>query len=93
MTLTPERLEDLSVFLFELFASDLKVTKAQSVSVKKILRHYYDSTSENHSLDGFYSFIERNQENLLDTLKNPSRLLQCHELLARNVRICRRWSI
>ncbi len=67
--LTPERLEDLSVFLFELFASDLKVTKAQSVSVKKILRHYYDSTSENHSLEGFYDFIERNQENLLDNLK------------------------
>ncbi len=67
--LTPERLEDLSVFLFELFASDLKVTKAQSVSVKKILRHYYDSTSKDHSLDGFYSFIERNQKDLLNTLK------------------------
>ena len=67
--LTPERLEDLSVFLFELFASDLKVTKAQSVSVKKILRHYYDSTSNNHSLEGFYSFIEKNQEDLLSTLK------------------------
>lgn len=67
--LTPERLEDLSVFLFELFASDLKVTKAQSVSVKKILRHYYDSTPENHSLDGFYHFIEGNQKDLLSTLK------------------------
>lgn len=67
--LTPERLEDLSVFLFELFASDLKVTKAQSVSVKKILRHYYDSTTENHSLDGFYNFIERNQDHLLDDLR------------------------
>jgi conjugal transfer ATP-binding protein TraC len=67
--LTPERLEDLSVFLFELFASDLKVTKAQSVSVKKILRHYYDSTSDKHSLDGFYRFIEKNQKDLLDNLK------------------------
>ena len=67
--LTPERLEDLSVFLFELFASDLKVTKAQSVSVKKILRHYYDSTLENHSLDGFYHFIESNQKDLLNQLK------------------------
>jgi len=67
--LTPERLEDLSVFLFELFASDLKVTKAQSVSVKKILRYYYDSTSENHSLDGFYHFIESNQKDLLNQLK------------------------
>jgi len=67
--LTPEHLEDLSVFLFELFASDLKVTKAQSVSVKKILRNYYDTTPENHSLEGFYDFIERNQKNLLSTLK------------------------
>ncbi|MDT0687349.1 TraG family conjugative transposon ATPase [Salegentibacter sp. F188] len=67
--LTPEHLEDLSVFLFELFASDLKVTKAQSVSVKKILRHYYDSTAENHSLDDFYHFIERKQNELLDHLK------------------------
>ncbi|MAN28477.1 MULTISPECIES: TraG family conjugative transposon ATPase [Mesonia] len=67
--LTPERLEDLSVFLFELFASDLKVTKAQSVSVKKILRHYYNSVLENHSLDGFYNFIESNQKDLHDTLK------------------------
>ena len=67
--LTPERLEDLSVFLFELFASDLKVTKAQSVSVKKILRHYYNNVPENHSLDGFYNFIEGNQKDILSTLK------------------------
>ena len=67
--LTPERSEDLSVFLFELFASDLKVTKAQSVSVKKILRHYYDSTHDSHSLDGFYHFIESNQKDLLNQLK------------------------
>jgi conjugation system TraG family ATPase len=67
--LTPERLEDLSVFLFELFASDLKVTKAQSVSVKKILRHYYLNVVENHSLDSFYRFIESNQKDLLSQLK------------------------
>ncbi|RDK89160.1 TraG family conjugative transposon ATPase [Marinirhabdus gelatinilytica] len=67
--LTPERLEDLSVFLFELFASDLKVTKAQSVSIKKILRYYYKNTPENHSLDSFYHFIESNQGSLLKQLK------------------------
>ncbi|MFD0798486.1 TraG family conjugative transposon ATPase [Maribacter chungangensis] len=67
--LTTERLEDLSVFLFELFASDIKVTKAQSVSIKKILKYYYDSTPENHSLDGFYKFIETNQAALLKNLK------------------------
>ncbi|WP_273276169.1 TraG family conjugative transposon ATPase [Maribacter polysiphoniae] len=69
MDLTPERLEDLSIFLFELFASDIKVTKTQSVSIKKILRFYYDSTSEGHSLDGFYKFIENNQASLLSQLK------------------------
>ena len=67
--LNPERLEDLSVFLFELFASDLKITKAHSVSVKKILRYYYVSTSVNHSLEGFYNFIETNQDDLLNSLK------------------------
>ncbi|MGJ8550690.1 TraG family conjugative transposon ATPase [Winogradskyella wichelsiae] len=67
--LTPERLEDLSVFLFELFASDLKVTKAQSVSVKKILRHYYRHTSKQHSLEGFYNYIEKHQKDLLSRLK------------------------
>lgn len=67
--LTPERLEDLSVFLFELFASDLKVTKAQSVSVKKILRYYYKQTKVDHSLSSFYAFIETNQDSLLKKLK------------------------
>ncbi|AWH75480.1 TraG family conjugative transposon ATPase [Dokdonia sp. Dokd-P16] len=67
--LSPERLEDLSIFLFELFGSDLKVTKAQSVSVKKILQHYYSNILDNHSLDGFYSFIEDNQAHLLSDLK------------------------
>lgn len=67
--LTPERLEDLSVFLFELFASDLKVTKAQSVSVKKILRYYYKQTKVDHSLSSFYAFIETNQDSLLQKLK------------------------
>lgn len=67
--LTPERLEDLSMFLFELFGSDLKVTKAQSVSIKKILLHYYSSVSENQSLDSFYRFIENHQKDLLQNLK------------------------
>lgn len=67
--LNAERLEDLSVFLFELFGSGLKISKAQSVSVKKILQHYYKNTTESHSLQSFYHFIEKNGENLLRTLK------------------------
>jgi len=38
--LGPERFEDLTVFLLELFASGGKVAKAQEVAVKKILVHY-----------------------------------------------------
>ncbi len=64
-----QHLEDLAVFLFELLASDVKVTKAQSVSIKKILRHYYKNVADNHSLEGFYNFIEQHQSELLDTLK------------------------
>ncbi len=67
--LTPERLEDLSVFLFELFGSEFKITKAQSVSIKKILRYYYDNTSGDHSLESFYQFLEKNRQDLLDSLK------------------------
>ncbi|MCL8009406.1 TraG family conjugative transposon ATPase [Gelidibacter japonicus] len=67
--LTPECLEDLSIFLFELFASDLKVNKAQSVSIKKILLYYYKSVPPIHSLESFYNFIEHHQEELLEHLK------------------------
>ncbi|WP_026809916.1 TraG family conjugative transposon ATPase [Arenibacter latericius] len=66
--LLPEHLEDLSVFLFELFGADRKVTKAQSVSVKKILIYYYNTLSEGHSLDSFYCFIEDNKHELLGKL-------------------------
>jgi conjugation system TraG family ATPase len=67
--LSPERLEELCVFLLELLATDLKVTKAQTVSIKKILHYYYKSISENHSLEGFYKFIEQRQKDLLENLK------------------------
>src|SRR5690606_4275460 len=66
--LTAERLEDLSVFLFELFASDLKITKVQSVSVKKILRKYYLEVPGNYSLESFYRFIDGNKETMLEEL-------------------------
>ena len=67
--LTAERLEDLSEFLVELIASDLKVTKAQSVSIKKILLDYYFNVNGKYSLQSFYRYIERNRVDLLDNLK------------------------
>ncbi|MBI6116007.1 TraG family conjugative transposon ATPase [Salegentibacter maritimus] len=67
--LTADRLEDLSEFIFELFASDFKVTKAQSVSIKKILLDYYTNFSGNYSLQSFYQYIERHKTDLLEDLK------------------------
>lgn len=67
--LSADRLEDLSVFLFELFAADLKVTKAQSVSVKKILTSYYRNQERDHSLQSFYQFIVDNRDHLLEDLE------------------------
>ena len=48
--LTPERLEDLGVFLLELLASGKEATKAEEVAIKKVLRYYYNSIESNHSL-------------------------------------------
>ena len=64
----PERLEDLATFLFELLASGKDITKAEEVSVKKILQHYYKNTENNHSLSSLYHFIEREEHTLLKKL-------------------------
>ena len=67
--LTPERLEDLATFLFELFGSEIVASKTLSVSIKKVLLHYYENVKEQHSLESFYRFVERCQNHLLSDLK------------------------
>ncbi len=66
--ITPERLEDLSVFLFELIGEGTKPKKERSVALKKILHSYYKTISDEHSLDSFYSYIESQREDLLTKL-------------------------
>ena len=66
--LSPQHLEDLATFLLELFASGLEISKAQEVAIKKILRHYYSSTSGTYSMESFYDFIAHEKENLLSDL-------------------------
>ncbi|WP_350288973.1 TraG family conjugative transposon ATPase [uncultured Croceitalea sp.] len=67
---TPERLEDLSVFLFELIGEGTKPRKEQSVALKKILYAYYKENSNNlHSLAHFYTYIESQKHELLGQLK------------------------
>ncbi|MCM5663633.1 TraG family conjugative transposon ATPase [Galbibacter mesophilus] len=66
--LTPERLEDLSVFLLELLAEGKTATKGREVAMKKVLLHYYGKVRKNHSLASLYQFVDRNRENLIQDL-------------------------
>ena len=66
--LTPERLEDLGVFLLELLASGKDTTKAEEVAIKKVLRYYYSSAKGNHSLASLYQFVDDKKDSLIDTL-------------------------
>lgn len=67
---TPERLEDLSIFLFELMGMGTKPQKESSVALKKILYAYYREKSDaSYSLDSFYQFVNRHQKDLLSRLQ------------------------
>lgn len=66
---SPERFEDLTVFLFELMGNAQKPTKAESVALKRILKAYYDQSPDgNHSLDEFYGFVQSKKNDLLEGL-------------------------
>ena len=67
--LTPERLEDLSIFLLELLASGKKATKVEEVAIKKVLLYYYKFIRNNHSLTSLYQFVDDRKETLIQELK------------------------
>lgn len=79
--ITPERLEDLSDFLFELLATTIKASKGQTVALKKIIRHYYQEVATGHSLEGFYGFISVNQRELLGRLDIHPDYFNCTQFL------------
>ncbi|MDT0642201.1 TraG family conjugative transposon ATPase [Zunongwangia sp. F363] len=64
---TPEHLEELAVFILELLSSG-GAAREETVALKKLLQAYYDSIAAPHHLEGFYRFIEREQEDLLQRL-------------------------
>lgn len=67
---TPEHLEDLSIFLFELMGMGTKPSKEASVALKKILHLYYgEKTGSLHSLDGFYRFVGKHGKELFSRLQ------------------------
>ncbi|WP_339917152.1 TraG family conjugative transposon ATPase [Yeosuana marina] len=65
--LTPERLEDLTMFLLELLAEQ-HVTKAKEVTIKKVLSYYYASQSSNHSLESLYDFVDHKKDTIIQEL-------------------------
>ncbi|MBW8244732.1 TraG family conjugative transposon ATPase [Muricauda oceani] len=69
----PERLEDLSLFLFELMGAGTTPQKEWSVALKKLLLAYYkESQIVPHSLEGFYNFVSKHQKDLLSRLQIDS---------------------
>ncbi len=67
--LTPERLEDLAVFILELLASGKETTKAEEVAVKKVLLHYYATVRTGHSLATLYQFVDTKKDILMEEIK------------------------
>jgi len=66
--LTPERLEDLGIFILELLAKN-NVSKAEEVAVKKVLLCYYNHVRKGHSLASLYQFVDEKKDTLIQNLK------------------------
>lgn len=66
--LSPERLEDLALFLMELMAED-KVSKAKQVALKKVLLHYYKEVRTSHSLASLYRFVDDAKDSLIEKIQ------------------------
>ena len=80
--LTPERLEDLAIFLLELLASGKATTKAEEVAVKKVLRYYYlQNTDSTHSLENLYQFVDAKKDTLLKELHIQEQHFNIYDFL------------
>jgi len=79
--LTPERLEDLSVFILELLASGEESTKAEEVAVKKVLRYYYNTINGNYSLASLYQFVDDKKDTLIQELKIQEQHFNLYDFL------------
>lgn len=66
--LSPERLEDLAVFLLELLAQN-NAYKSQEVAIKKVLLRYYKTIRKDHSLASLYQFVDERKDTLTQELQ------------------------
>ncbi|WP_338356928.1 TraG family conjugative transposon ATPase [Yeosuana marina] len=80
--LTPERLEDLGMFILELLASGKETTKAEEVAVKKVLRYYYQKKNDDiHSLANLYQFVDAKKDTLLEELHIQEQHFNLYDFL------------
>ena len=80
--LTPERLEDLAIFLLELLASGKATTKAEEVAVKKVLRYYYlQNVGGTHSLENLYQFVDTKKDTFLEELHIQEQHFNIYDFL------------
>ena len=80
--LTPERLEDLAIFLLELLASGKETTKAEEVAVKKVLRYYYlQNVGCTHSLENLYQFVDTKKDSILEALHIQEQHFNIYDFL------------
>ncbi len=66
--LTPELLEDLTLFLLELLAAN-NPSKSQQVAIKKVLLLYYQTIRQDHSLASLYQFVDDQKDTLIQELQ------------------------
>tara|TARA_R110002049_G_scaffold287608_1_gene469725 strand:+ start:4018 stop:6426 length:2409 start_codon:yes stop_codon:yes gene_type:complete len=79
---TPERLEDLAIFLLELLASGQENTKGEEVAIKKVLRYYYQNGNyDTHSLASLYQFVDDKKDTLLKDLQIQERHFNLYDFL------------
>lgn len=78
--LTPERLEDLAIFLLELLG-EKKVSKAQEVAMKKVLLHYYRHIRDRHSLASLYQFVDNEKDTLIHELRIKEEHFSVYDFL------------
>jgi len=80
--LTPERLEDLSIFLLELLASQKETTKVEEVAIKKVLRYYYQNdVNDTHSLASLYQFVDAKKDTLIQELNIQEEYFNVYNFL------------
>ncbi|MBO6533308.1 MAG: TraG family conjugative transposon ATPase [Muricauda sp.] len=78
--LTPERLEDLAVFLLELLAQH-HASKSQEVAIKKVLLLYYKTIRQEHSLASLYQFVDDRKDTLLQDLQIKEAYFSTYDFL------------